>query len=346
MKLFYPFKKSVHNPFVLTFDNSNRIARIFHRYQSHKQKFMRSIRKGVPLIDLARALIPYQIKDALYPPILALELTNYCNLKCPYCTSPLGLRERGYMSDALFKKIILDLQTVKCNRVQLVGNGESTLHPNFGAFIQELGKSGKFVSIVTNGNWIKKEVPHQLIKSNIDLIEISIDAGGKEMYEKSRINGNYEHLISNLQELYKYKVELKSKTMINIRLMVRPSELNKYNQEISFWSQFADQVMPQYLTKINNTQYNNDLFLPIQNLQQSYPKCSLPFMHLEVKHTGEVLMCYYSQFQTGGKGLVIGNVNDSSIAELWNSPTMKQYREAHRKRIESKMQVCKGCPGT
>jgi MoaA/NifB/PqqE/SkfB family radical SAM enzyme len=170
--------------------------------------------------------------------------------------------------------------------------------------------------------------------------------GGKENYENSRINGKYEKLIENLIALKSLKESLNAKTIINIRLMVRPSQQNEYQTELKFWQQYADRVMPQYLTKINNTAYSTDLFTPLQSQNNTYPKCSMPFKHLEIKWTGEVLMCYYTQYQIGNKGLVIGNINSNSILELWNCKIMKQYREAHRKRINSNMPACKGCPGT
>ena len=104
--------------------------------------------------------------------------------------------------------------------------------------------------------------------------------------------------------------------------------------------------MPQFITKINNTAYDHDVFIPVQSKLGEFPKCSMPFKHLEVKYTGEVLMCYYTLYQLGTPGLVIGNVLQSGIKELWNCKIMRDYREAHRLRQLEKMPACKGCPGT
>jgi MoaA/NifB/PqqE/SkfB family radical SAM enzyme len=67
------------------------------------------------------------------------------------------------------------------------------------------------------------EIPKSLIDAPVDLVEISIDAGGKARYEASRVRGNYEILMRNLERLHRMRNESKSRTMINIRLMVRPS---------------------------------------------------------------------------------------------------------------------------
>lgn len=345
MALLNPFfKKSDSSESFI--DNSNRIARIIYRFGSYRKLFTTSLKKGVPLSDLIRAQFPFVLADSEYPPIVAIELTNYCNLKCPYCTSPLGQRARGYMSDEVFNRIIEDLKEIKPNRIQLIGNGESTIHPKFSEMITRLAKTKCYISVVTNGQWISDKVPYKIIESGLDLVEFSIDAGGKEGYERSRINGDYDKLLKNVILLKKLRDEAGSKMIINIRMMVRPSQKEIYKEEMKFWAQHADRVMPQYLMKINNTDYNEDIFIPVQRQNNDFPKCSMPFKHFEIKWTGEVLMCYYTLFQMGPPGLVLGNVAKTSLKELWNSEIMRQYRAAHRNRNTEKMPACKGCPGT
>jgi MoaA/NifB/PqqE/SkfB family radical SAM enzyme len=336
-------KAKPNHPF---FDNSNRLIRILYRLKSYSKIFISAFNKGVSLKKLLIAQFPFIFSDAKEPPIVAIEFTNHCNLKCPYCSSPLGERDKGYMSDAVFKNIIKDLTQIKQCRVQLVGNGEATLHPKFNEYISLLTKTNNYISLVTNGQWANENVADQILHAKLDLVEISVDAGGKEAYEASRVNGSFDRLIKNLKKLKEKKTILKSGTLINIRIMLRPSQINNIGVEKAFWKKYADIVMPQYLTKINNAEYNHDLFVPLQNHTEDYPKCSMPFKHIEIRYTGEVLLCYYSFYQIGPPGLVINNIKNSSILELWNSNIMKIYRNAHRHRKKENMPVCKGCPGT
>lgn len=346
MNITAPFKRNEKNSSTPYFDNSNRVARILYRFRSYSEIFNNALKKGVPVTDLLRAQFPFAFTDAIAPPIVAIELTNYCNLKCPYCTSPLGLRKRGFMGEQVFNRLFNDLLKMKSNRIQLVGNGESSLHPKFGEYISKLAQTGKYVSLVTNGQWKNVNVASQILEAPLDLIDISIDAGGKEKYEASRINGSFDTLLFNLKHLMALKRRLNAKTLINIRLMLRPSQRDIFREEHTFWSEYCDRIMPQYIMKINSTTYEEDIFIPMQNRGRDFPKCSMPFKHIEIRYTGEVLMCYYTPYQIGLPGLVIGNVLDSSINEIWNCRIMKDYRNAHRKRIKENMPVCKGCPGT
>lgn len=345
MNLPHLFRKNPNGRHNTFFDNSSRIGRSLYRVRSYREIFRRARKKSIATTDLLRSLFPFAFRDAEEPPIVAVELTNYCNLKCPYCTNYLGERKRGFMNEAVFERMLNDLHAMRPRRIQLVGLGESTLHPRFGEYIKRLSQTGGFVSMVTNGQWEKPEVITQIL-SALDLVEISIDAGGKEKYEASRINGSFDHLLANLDKLNAERKRLGSQTLINIRVMLRPSQRGQFQKEYEFWKNYADRVMPQYIVKINNTTYSDDVHIPTQSRHGEFPRCSMPFKHLEVKFTGEVLMCYYTIYQVGIPGLVIGNVLDSSIKELWNSEVMQKYRNAHRGRQTENMPVCKGCPGT
>lgn len=329
-----------------TFDNTDRLARARYRLSTYWSMLISSLGRKVPISDLIRAQFPFALSDSNYPPIVSLEFTNYCNLQCPYCTNPLGQREKGFMSEAVFHRIIRDLSNIPVNRIQLVGNGESTLHPEFGKFLLALRNTRKHISLVTNGQWRNESVISQIMNAGPDLLEISVDAGGKEGYERSRIKGNYEKLLHNLKMLAEEKRRRKSKMVTILRLMLRPSTVHLIKNERKFFKQFVDRVMPQFVISIANTNYKDDVFIPVQRNTGSFPKCSLPFKHQEIKYTGDVLMCYYSHFQLGPPGLLLGNVKERSILELWNSPVMKQYRHAQRSRDYSAMPVCKGCTGT
>jgi len=69
----------------------------------------------IRLINLIKISISYYLSILIkksvvwgFPPIVMIEPTNICNLKCPMCPSGNGSlkREKGYMDFPLFQKII------------------------------------------------------------------------------------------------------------------------------------------------------------------------------------------------------------------------------------------------
>ena len=81
------------------------------------------------------------------------------------------------------------------------------------------------------------------------MLEISVDASDKASYEASRIGGKFERLIDNLTLLRHERDERTAPTIINLRLMLRPSDLDRQQELKQFWHQYADTVMFQHLVQ-------------------------------------------------------------------------------------------------
>jgi len=327
------------------FNNANRIARVLYRFAAYRKIVLQVLRKKVPLFDLVRSQFPFLLPDASAPPIVSIEFTNACNLRCVYCSSSLYLRPKGMMSTETFSKVVKSLKDLSVSRVRVVGNGEPTLHPKFPRFVSELARSVRFLSLVTNGQWRSEEIPYVMLKAPVDLIEISVDAGDKERYETSRIGGKFDKLLHNFRLLQKARKELHPATLINIRLMLRPSQRTEEKQLTAYWRAYADTVMPQYIFKRKDVDYSEDIYLPIHQETQEYPKCTVPFKMLDINWNGDIPLCSESARQIGPPGLILGNINECTLKEIWYSQIMRQYRNGHRNRKLYQIPICKGCIG-
>jgi len=104
--------------------------------------------------------------------------------------------------------------------------------------------------------------------------------------------------------------------------------------------------MPQIITNIPETDYFEDVFIPIQREGHIIPKCTLPFKDLLVKPNGEVPYCQVTGNTINRKRLIAGNIADDSIHTIWNNK-IKIMRTAHRLRIFDSFETeyCKGCSG-
>ena len=326
-------------------NNANRIAKIVDQFGAYRKLFANALINKVPIKELLITQFPFSFKDYHKPPIVSIELTNFCNLKCVYCPNPIGLRPRGYMSATTFQRLLISLEETKISRLRIVGNGENTLHPQFAKYAERLAKKCKFISMVSNGQWENINMPEILLSIPFNVIEISVDVGSAKEYENNRIGGNYERLIKNLEKLKKLKKRSNDKTQINIRLMIRPSQVDLKKKYMKFWKKYADTVMPQYVTQIKGTNYYTDIFIPTHRSLNAIPKCSLIFKNLEIRWTGQVLLCGSSVYQYCSGGLELGNINTDSIDALWNNEVIKKFRNGHRKKNYSEIEMCRSCQG-
>lgn len=335
---------SLNSPF---FDNADRVARILYRLGAYRRLSWHMWRRGVTVREVFRTQFPMIEPNPHRPALVSVEFTNYCNLRCVYCTSPLGLRPRGLMATETFERFLEGVRQIGVTRVRVVGNGEPTVHPEFTSFIRALGRTVPYVSVLTNGQWKHPiEIIKGTLESPVSMLEISVDGATKEDYEKSRLGGIFERLIENLTLLKATKRKSRSQTITNIRLMLRPSERAAEKKLVTFWRAYADTVMPQYVMERKHLIYKEDVYTPVQFENHSYPKCAAPFKSLDVNWNGNVPLCNLSAQQMGAPGLILGNVMTDMLGDLWNGQIMQQYREGHHKREAHKMPICKGCTGS
>lgn len=143
--------------------------------------------------------------DSAMPHMLYVELSNVCNTRCVYCPCPGYHFDEPFLLQDVLEKIIVSLSHQPVDKI-IIGGGEPTLHPEFDAFARRLKHCAKFLSVVTNGQWTDDGITAALADGTFDLVEVSVDAGGKEEYEKAREGARYDRLIANLRMLERVNV--------------------------------------------------------------------------------------------------------------------------------------------
>lgn len=343
---FTPFKKNSNE--VLQLKTSNRLSRLWY-LRRHYFKMLLKYFTRIGIKDTVLIQFPFLGQNSVSPITLSVEFTNNCNLKCIYCTSPQRIRKVGYMSRKTFDNLIKSISETNVKLIGICGNGEPTLHPECMNFVSELKKITPVLSLTSNGHFLHEDLILSLLKSNLDVINISVHSMNKSQFEYYRKKGDFDGLIRNLTLLREIKDKLRSKVYTNIRVMMTPDERELESEIVSFWKRYGDAVSRQYVAKITTKGLEcsyDDWYSSDVSVKQ-FPKCTLPFKALDVHWNGDVPLCTYSEMQIGiPGGLKIGNINQKSLSTLWNEPLMSEYRKGHRDRIQELMPICKGCLGT
>lgn len=341
-----PDKPNEENPSNPLWDNTNQTLKILYRLKAHGTLFGIALRKKASLKRLLITRYPFLFKDSIHPPSMHIEFTNSCNLKCVYCNNPHFANPREMMQESTFNNLVNALKISKVDRI-CIGGGEATLHPKFTDFVPRLAAVSRILTIVTNGHWKSDDVPTCLVKSGVDFIEISVECGTKEDFETIRVGSKYNLVIHNLKRLMEIRNQYKSKSHINLRLMVRPSQKGKAEKEsMRFWKQYADSVMPQYVMKSRGFETIADVFMPEQIAKDVIPKCSLPFRNIQVRANGDIPICQVSGSALEPERKVIaGNINTESLNAIWRGELFRQYRDAHRNGETAALEICRGCRG-
>jgi len=323
------------------FDPADRLARIWSCRKFYLRYFLR-IWGRVSVSDLLRRHFPWIVSDGRVPPTIIVELTTHCQLACSYCPNPLNIRSKGVMSSNTVESLVGRVRESGVTEVCIVGGGEPTLHPRFAWVLARLSEAAPVIRLTSNGQHLPPATIEAILM-HVDLLNISVDSYHRAGYESRRVHGDFEKLLRNLNSLRTTRKRLGSRTLINIRCMIRPADLPERAAIEEFWGRLADVVTPQY---VQDYVPADDVFRRKRS-PDTYPRCTLPHRVMIVNWTGEVPLCFNSGYQTGKpEGFVIGNIKEARIQEIWNSPVFKQYRLGHRRRRSELIPICRGCAGT
>jgi radical SAM protein with 4Fe4S-binding SPASM domain len=115
-----------------------------------------------------------------FPCMVDVELTNVCNLSCPYCPTGNGAAERikGYMTGNVWNIVLRELKKRK-TPVRFVRWGEPTLHPRVYDWISGAHKAGCLTHINTNGT--KLDIG-RICQCGLDSLKISMHGKARSIF--------------------------------------------------------------------------------------------------------------------------------------------------------------------
>ncbi len=319
------------------------LARVRERPQVYLRIIASTISTG-SLVETLKSRFPFRLPDPEFPRIVALEFTNFCNLRCPYCAAQTGpvRGQRGFMTDATFSRIVSQLREFPLQTLRVIGGGEPTMHPRFAEFASQLRRVARISTLTTNGQLFSEKNSRQTATS-FDIVEISVDGSDAAEYEKYRVGGSFQKLLKGIELLRSAAAQERSKMLLHIRIMLKVSDVERVPELRRYWEQYADSVSVQHL--FDRTGTGIDLFTILPKMEGSFRQCEYPFKAMGICWNGDLPLCpaIEERLKVSDGGLLLGNVNNDSLLEVWHGPSLRQYREAHRSCQPSGAPLCVGC---
>lgn len=289
-----------------------------------------------------------KIKDNPLPIRLWIELTNVCNLNCVMCLSksiPKG--ERGFMDFDLYKKVIDEAADFVYD-IYLHHRGESLLHPDVFKMIKYAKKRNISTRLHTNATLLNEEKSFLLLNSGLDFLSFSFDGYDEETYENIRRGGGFERTLANIVRFLKMKKNKKKNSPFTVLTVIDFSSKEKGNltrekkKKKQFLSHFNSAPLDALRIRrphnwggeyrVNEGSLNHGLLL-------RFVPCTFLWYALVIFWDGTVLPCPQDFF---GK-LALGNVNQNSLVELWNSKKEKFLRENMTRNDYKVLSSCNKC---
>lgn len=291
-----------------------------------QRKFMRYLGYGISIDDIIA-------KIADKPTSLGFQVTNICNANCIFCGYQYLKRPKTILSMDLFKKAIDEFDAFGGGGVGFTPVvGDPLIDPNFIEKIK-YARGKKNISgmgFFTNGILINKIGARSIITSGVDGITISIPGFDAQTY--SRIfrvnywNEVYEGILNLLKEnassnnRVKICIELRSDVPI-WRLLRTPAyqELGRFRFNLGYKFYYYN-----WGGLINQSDLRGIMRLG-KPLRKTEP-CSFLYSGPMILSNGDMTLCG-CQDLNGDSELVLGNIKDRSILQMWQNPHVESIRK-------------------
>ena len=257
-----------------------------------------------------------------------LEITDACNLRCPFCTYEKG---NSFMSLDQIDDYTSQIKPY-CNYIYLHILGEPLLHPDFEKILDILDQKGFQLQLVTNGTLLNRFLT---LDEHPCLRKLSISL---HSYDHCKEKDHYFEMIDALiTKDHPFNIELRFYNEESLS-----EDLKDYkNKLIKQFGIEETKRSSSYLLKKNVYLYEEDFF--------RWPDISDPYISdtgtchggidmIAINHEGKVgLCCLDPKAHT-----MIGDLKKESLAAILDSKIYKDYTEGFRQR-KILPELCKRC---
>ncbi len=288
----------------------------------------------------------FQSSDAEeFPSMIILENTTVCNLKCVHCPHGQGYTNHPdyhahFMDWDVYRKTIDELAGNKITLLRFSPAGEVTIHPQFIDQVAYAKAKGiQPLNVTTNGlildnpaveNGVRlpdKSMLERMLELGVDIIDISLDAAGREKYEKIRRGSNYHRVWSNIHRLLYLREKLKAPTKVMLSIIDQTESHEEVQDFVNYWTPLVDRVIVRgYLENLGLTPHKPGTVVEQSKHLERWP-CPQLWKRVTIAPDGGIRFCVVDWLDKS----VVGNIRTHSIKSLWKSP---EYERLRRKHIE------------
>lgn len=282
-------------------------------------------------------IFPVTKEKHYYPPLIQIEPSSICNFRCVFCfetDKSFTNKKNGFMGTMslnIYKKIIDEIEN-KVEFITLASRGEPLV--NNGIIEMLKYSNNKFLNLKlnTNASLLTEEKIHAILSNGVKTLVFSADAAEPDLYKKLRVNGSLETTLKNIKLFNKIKNKDYSNNKIITRVSgVKFSKDQDFDSMLNLWGNLVDQVVFVDYNPWENSyeKDKNNLLTP----------CSDLWRRMFIWWDGTVNPCDvdYKSY------LKVGNIEENSIKNLWNSESYKNLRTKHLNRDRKSITPCGSC---
>ena len=274
------------------------------------------------------------------PTFVSIEPANYCQLRCPAC--PVGQRAANNahhraqnMSWDTYLRILTQVQAT-AHTIQFYFQGEPLLNPLLPKMIARARVAGLFTVVSTNAQALTRSMAHELVKSGLHRVIVSIDGFSEESYAAYRVGGDLHRALEGLQFLREAKAEYGSSICIELQVLRLRSNEHEWEWVKRHYKSLGATCLVFKTAQLYDYQHGHPL-MPTDERYSRYKKGEDGTYHLArprrrscyrlwsgcvVTTTGEVLPCCYDK---AGEH-AFGSLMEQNLEQVWHNKNADDFR--------------------
>ena len=289
------------------------------------------------------------------PPVIHIEPTNICNLKCPLCPTGAGTlsRPKGVMVYETYQQIIGELAETLV-AVYFFCFGEPFINKQLPQMIKDCTARNILTLTSTNGHFLQTpDEAMEVVDAGLKVLIVALDGSNQEVYQAYRKNGDFDKVKRCIAQIE----EAKAKSGSNFPYTALRTVVSKENEgDLTNIEKLAKQLGVNMFTYkslgclVDGQQFGD--FEPEGNQMRRFNlkkggsekeaqvRCPFPFRQPIFFWDGSLVGCEYDH----NKEYVFGKVGNGSILDYMNSRNAQMLRSCVLGETESTNFCRDRCP--
>jgi MoaA/NifB/PqqE/SkfB family radical SAM enzyme len=275
-----------------------------------------------------------------FPRTVEFQTLSACNAKCVFCPHALSpeLIPHGRMEDGLIDKIISECSRNFVNRISPYLTNEPLMDKRMPDILRRIREKMPLYTktkINTNAGLLTEEVSDKILDSGLSQIWFSVNGYSPETYRAS-MNLDFETSMRNidmfLDRKKRRKLRRPSVRVSTIRTRLVEHELDYAKK---YWAERGVRFSINHMD--NRAGEDASGIAPLPHTRKR--DCDLFLKQAYIVENGDMILCCHDWRQT----VVLGNVAESSIQEVWNSRSFLDRIYEYYADDFSNIEICRNC---
>ncbi len=299
------------------------------------------------LANMATAVAEYVGKRdriVAWPVVLKIDISPLCNLRCPTCVhaDPGGseaLESQSFHAGQLMTidqyRRIIDECGDKSAAVSLCYLGDPLVHPDLFRMCGIAREAGLNVHISTNLSFpLTDERIRQLVTSGLTHLSVCVDGMSQATYQLTRVGGRVDWVLSNLERICSFRREIRQAyPRVEVQYIKFRHNVDELEEARLRFREIGVDDVTEFWGSLHNYVDCDPGTYAVRGPKEKrlLPWCYWPYLFMVIKYNGDVIPCCNhrvgAQYGRTDDPRTMGNVFETSVREVWNSP---QYRVLRR----------------